>query len=58
MSRVVTAEYKTFSKDIKDRICKARDDVLKEELDFIPSASFRTGINYGIKYRMGIDRKK
>ncbi len=29
-----------------------------EELDFIPSASLRTGINYGIKYRMGIDRKK
>ena len=24
-----------------------------EELDFIPSASLRTGINYDIKYRMG-----
>jgi len=23
-----------------------------EELDFIPSASLRTGINYNIKYRM------
>ena len=24
-----------------------------EELDFLPSASLRTGINYDIKYRMG-----
>lgn len=24
-----------------------------EELDFIPSASLRAGINYDIKYRMG-----
>ncbi len=29
MSGAVTAEYKTFSKDIKDRICKARYDALK-----------------------------
>lgn len=27
----------------------------EEELDFIPSARLRTGINYDIKYRMGRD---
>jgi hypothetical protein len=26
-----------------------------EELDFIPSAMLRTGINYDVKYRMGRD---
>jgi len=26
-----------------------------EELDFIPSAKLRAGVNYDIKYRMGRD---
>ena len=38
-----------------DRVLTAYDGFTDEELDFIPSAGLRTGINYDIKYRMGRD---
>ena len=43
---------------LKDRLtigipAHEHDGFTDEELDFIPSASLRTGINYDIKYRMG-----
>ena len=38
-----------------DRVLTAYDGFTDEELDFIPSAKLRAGINYDIKYRMGRD---
>ena len=36
-----------------DKVLAQHYGFTDEELDFIPSASLRTGINYDIKYRMG-----
>ena len=50
------AYYPMRSKLIIDEIDKVlalHYGFTDEELDFIPSASLRTGINYDIKYRMG-----
>ena len=38
-----------------DRVLAAHYGFTDEELDFIPSAQLRAGINYDIKYRMGRD---
>ena len=38
-----------------DRVLPAHLSFTDEELDFIPSARLRPGINYIIKYRMGRD---
>ena len=38
-----------------DRVLAAHYGFTDEELDFIPSAQLRAGINYDIMYRMGRD---
>ena len=38
-----------------DRVLAAHYGFTDEGLDFIPSTTLRTGINYDIKYRMGRD---
>lgn len=38
-----------------DRVLAKHYGFTDEELDFIPSTSLRTSINYDIKYRMGQD---
>jgi hypothetical protein len=48
------AESKPILDEI-DRVLAAHYGFTDEELDFIPSAKLRTGINYDIKYRMGRD---
>jgi len=40
-------------RDNVDRVLAKHYGLTDEELDFIPSALLRTGINYDIKYRMG-----
>jgi len=48
--------YLKYSKPIIDEIDKVlahHYGFTNEEVDFIPSAKLRTGINYDIKYRMG-----
>ena len=41
--------------DDLDRVLAAHYGFTDEELDFIPSARLRIGINYDIEYRMGRD---
>lgn len=41
------------SLDEIDRVLAVHYGFAPEELDFIPSAHLRAGINYEIKYRMG-----
>ncbi len=41
--------------DTIDRVLARHHGFTDEELDFIPSTTFRTGINYDIKHRLGQD---
>lgn len=45
--------FQSRVRDESDRMPAAHYGFTDEELDFIPSAKLRAGINYQIKYRMG-----
>jgi hypothetical protein len=44
--------------DETDRVLAKHHGFTDEELNFIPSTSLRTSINYDIKYRMGQDAEE
>ena len=55
ISFCLSARITVRTLDAIDRVLAAHYGFTDEELDFIPSAKLRAGINYGLKYRMGRD---